>query len=169
VFVHGYVVKYTYKQDETTRGQSKERRDQVSNKTLYIAEHDEDVWAEARVVGEAEGMSVSQLATEALRTVLSSSSGVRSKNAVSRSAAQDDADKDRLKKMLKRLGPQRFFTAFGRASAEAMAEWRDAKRKAEATLGPQGRSSASKAANARIKQKRAAALAARAPANVPHP
>jgi hypothetical protein len=140
----------------------------MSNKTLYIAEHDEDVWAEARVVGEADGMSVSQLATEGLRTVLRSGS-VRFRNA-GRSAPQDVADKDRLKKMLKRLGPQRFFNAVGRASAEATAEWRDAKRKAEITLGPQGRSAASKAANARIKQKRAAAaLAAGAAAKVPHP
>ena len=125
----------------------------MANKTLYVSEQDEHIWTQAVRLSEANGISVSQLAADGLRAVLKQSGPGRSAVA-SKLAAGDDAEAERMTRRMKRLGFKRYFACVGHAAAQAVGEWREAKRKAEQTLGPQGRSAASKKANKTIAAKR---------------
>jgi hypothetical protein len=114
----------------------------MGTRTLYVNEQDEAIWNEARsLTGDESGESLSRLVTEGLCTLL----------ADRRAAVEEEADKRRLEsgparamvadftKDLRRFGWEEVGRCFTRACIDYGAERSRAKRKADDTLGPEGR------------------------------
>jgi len=115
----------------------------MGTRTLYVADEDERVWKEAAALGDA---SVSKLVTEGLRYVIAERRVAEVENeegSVGHSVTIDRPEYttiiNRLRQLLRRYGWQRVGLAFTEACIREGAARSRAKRRAEETLGAEGR------------------------------
>ena len=119
----------------------------MPTRTLYVPEEDESVWEEARRLGGDE--SLSRLATDGLRILLAERQATAAEDSQDEAKHPDDAPAvGRFLRELRRLGWEQAGRTFTRACILYGAERSRAKRKADDTLGPEGRQAAARKAQA---------------------
>lgn len=133
-------------------------------KTLYVSEQDEQVWEQAKGLGDG-AESMSKTVTEALRQwVDSHRSAAADEEAEAHESAADTQLVARFRRELQTAGWQRAGQAFARACVDYGAARSRAKRKADETMGPEGRQAAARKAQetkGTVGRKRAAEKAVR--------
>jgi len=133
----------------------------MPTKTLYVAEEDERVWEEVRGLGGDE--SVSKLATEGFRLLLAERRAAEEEAQHENDQKPEDAEVvKRFLRELRRVGWERAGSLFARACVDYGAARSRAKRKADETLGTEGRKDAARKAQKSkgVKGRQAAARAA---------
>jgi hypothetical protein len=139
-------------------------------KTLYVTEEDEGIWEEVKGLGGESSESMSRLVTEGLRLVIqdrrASKDAAAAVDAEADSVMPVDADSvSRFRRELQRVGWQRAGQAFARACLDYGAAHSRAKRKADETMGREGRQAAARKAVERKGPEGLKAAAAKAAQN----
>jgi hypothetical protein len=130
----------------------------MGTKTLYVSEADEQVWEAAKTLGGDAAESLSRLVTDGLRLLLDERSAAATETEEEAVAPEDKSAVALFGRELRRLGWERTGRSYTRACIEYGAARSRAKRKADDTMGPEGRSAAArKAQNTRGVEGRKAA------------
>lgn len=121
----------------------------MATKTLYVSDQDEPVWEQLKSIAGGDGAdSMSKTVTDALRLLLDfRRSAAEDETAEAHQTAADAQLVARFRRELQTAGWQRAGQAFARACVDYGAARSRAKRKADETMGPEGRQAAARRAN----------------------
>ncbi len=119
----------------------------MPTRTLYVSDEDEVIWEQARNLASDRPESLSRLATEGLRALIDERRAA-AEAAQPAEQIEDAAAVARFARELRALGWERAGKAFTRACLDYGAARSRAKRKADDTLGAEGRQVAARKASA---------------------